>query len=222
VNQQYQYGASTTMSPGALIVVLLVSLAFSVFLIATMWRVFTKAGQPGWAAIVPFYNTVVLLRIVGRPWWWLLLMFIPFVNIVLLFIVYIDLAKSFGKGTGFGVLTVFFPYVCLPILAFGDARYVGPAGSGGQPPYPGQQYPGGPYQQQYPGQQYPGQQYPGQQYPGQQYGGQQYGGQQQTPPQGQQYPGQQPGGYPYGTPPQGQPQQYPGQQYPGQQYPPQQ
>ncbi|MFD2422467.1 DUF5684 domain-containing protein [Amycolatopsis pigmentata] len=209
MNQQYQYGASTTISPGALIVVLLVSLAVSVFLIATMWRVFTKAGQPGWAAIVPFYNTVVLLRVVGRPWWWLLLMFIPFVNIVLLFIVYVDLAKSFGKGTGFGVLTVFFPYICLPILAFGDARYVGPAGSGGQPQYPGQPpYPG---QQQYPPQQYPGGPYQ------QQYPGQQYGGQQQYPPQGQQYPGQRPGGYPYGTP-----QQYPGQQYPGQQYPPQQ
>lgn len=210
VTEQYQYQANTQISPGGLIAVLLVSLAFTVFLIAAMWRVFTKAGQPGWAAIVPFYNTIVLLRIVGRPWWWLLLMFIPLVNLVLLFIVYIDLAKSFGKGTGFGVLTVFFSYICIPILAWGDARYVGPAGSGGgQPPYPGQPQPSGPYQQQYPGHQYPGQQYPGQA----------YGAPQQYPPQGQQYPGQQ---NPYGMPPQYPGQQYPGQQNPGQQYPGQQ
>lgn len=218
MNQQYQYGGSAQISPGALIAVLLVGLAVAVLLIAAMWRVFTKAGQPGWAAIVPFYNTIVLLRVVGRPWWWLLLMFIPLVNVILAIIVYLDLAKSFGKGTGFGVATIFFSYICIPILAFGDARYVGPAGAGnGTHAYPGQQYPpqqypGGPYQQQYPGQQYPGQQYPGQQYPGQ-------AG--QYPQQGQQYPGQQPGGYPYGTPPQYPGQQGPGQQYPGQQYPPQ-
>ncbi|WP_210718295.1 DUF5684 domain-containing protein [Amycolatopsis acididurans] len=201
---QYQYQANVQLGAGFVIAIALISLAFGVLMIAAMWRVFSKAGQPGWAAIIPIYNTIVLLRVVGRPWWWVLLMLIPFVNIVLLFIVYIDLAKSFGQGTGFGVLTVFFPYICVPILGFGSARYVGPAG--GQPPYPGGPYQGGPYQQQYPGQpgQYPAQ--PGQQPYGQpgQYPGQQY------PPPGQ-YPGQQPGGNPYGAPP----------QYPGQQYPPQ-
>jgi hypothetical protein len=199
---EYQYGAEAQFSAGAAIGIALVSLAIAVLLIAALWRVFSKAGQPGWAAIVPIYNTIVLLRIAGRPWWWLLLMLIPLVNVVLLFIVYIDLARSFGKGTGFGVLTVFFSYICIPILGFGNARYVGPAGAGGgQPPYPGQQYPGAAYQQPYGGQPYPGQQ----QYPGQQY-----------PPPGQQYQGQQPGAAPYAPPP-----QYPQQQYPGQQYPPQ-
>ncbi|HVW41195.1 MAG TPA: DUF5684 domain-containing protein [Amycolatopsis sp.] len=206
---QYQYQANVQLSAGAVIAIVLIGLAFAVLMIAAMWKVFTKAGQPGWAAIVPIYNTIVLLRIAGKPWWWVLLMLIPLVDIVLLFIVYIDLAKSFGQGTGFGVLMVFFPYVCVPILGFGSARYLGPAGAGGgQPPYQG-----GPYQQQYPGQQPYGQQ----QYPGQ-YGGQQY------PPPGQ-YPGQpypQAGQYP--GPYQGQqyppPGQYPGQQYPGQQYPP--
>ncbi|PXY30891.1 DUF5684 domain-containing protein [Prauserella muralis] len=220
--QQYEYEVSAELSTGALIAIIVVSLAITVFMIAAMWRLFTKAGQPGWAAIVPIYNTIVLLRIVGRPWWWLLLMLIPLVNFIILIIVYIDLARSFGKGTGFGVLMVFFSYVCIPILAFGSARYVGPAGGDGggqprvpEPPYPPQQYPGGPYQQQYPGQPYPGQPYPqGQQYPQGQYPqgqypqGQQYPGQGYPPPQ---YPGQQP--YP-GQP---QPGQYPGQQYPGQQ-----
>ena len=207
MNTQYQYETSVQIGAGALIVILLISLAVSVLMIAAMWRLFSKAGQPGWASIIPIYNGVVLLRIAGKPWWWLLLMLIPFVNFVLMFIVYIDLAKSFGQSTGFGVLTVFFPYICLPILGFGSSRYVGPAG-GGQ--YPGQQYPGGPYQQQYPGQQpYPGQQY-GQPYPGQQAYGQQYPAPGQYPQQAP-YPGQQPGN-PYGTPPQ--------QPY-GQQYPPQ-
>ncbi|GAB3574253.1 hypothetical protein GCM10027445_34780 [Amycolatopsis endophytica] len=138
---------SGQLSAGAGIGFSFVGLALAVLMIAAMWRVFGKAGQPGWAAIIPIYNTVVLLRIVGRPWWWILLMLIPLGNIVLVVIVYLDLAKSFSKGTGFGVLTIFFSYVCIPILGFGGARYVGPAGAGGgRPPYPGQPYPG----QQYP------------------------------------------------------------------------
>ncbi|GAA3788272.1 DUF5684 domain-containing protein [Amycolatopsis tucumanensis] len=209
------------LSIGAAIGVSLGSLAFAVLMVAAIWRVFSKAGQPGWAAIVPIYNTIVLLRVAGRPWWWILLMLIPLVNVVLLFIVYIDLARSFGRGTGFGVLMVFFPFIFLPILGFGSARYLGPAG--GQPhpggPQPGgprgpQAYPGQPYPgQQSPGQQYPGaagpypgqQQYPGQPHPGQQYSGPQHPGQQHS---GQQYPGQQHPGQPY-----------PGPQYPGQQPP---
>lgn len=78
--------------------VTLVGLAVGVLVIAGMWGVFSKAGQPGWAPIIPFYNTIVLLRVVGKPWWWLLLVFIPVVNIVVGVIVGVDLAKSFGKG----------------------------------------------------------------------------------------------------------------------------
>lgn len=118
--------------------VTLVSLAVSVLVIAGMWGVSSKAGQPGWAAIIPFYSTIVLLRVVGKPWWWLLLMFIPVVNIVVGVIVCVDLAKSFGKGAGFGILTFLFSIVCIPTLGFGSAQYVGP---GGQPSYPGQPYP---------------------------------------------------------------------------------
>ncbi|MFD0200493.1 MULTISPECIES: DUF5684 domain-containing protein [Saccharothrix] len=106
----------------------LIALAVGIFVIATMWKVFTKAGKPGWAAIVPFYNFYVQLKIVGRPGWWLILLLIPFVNIVISLIIAIDLAKSFGKGSGFGVVGLWlFGFIGYPILAFGSATYRGPA-----------------------------------------------------------------------------------------------
>ncbi len=105
----------------------LLGLVFGILLIAAMWRIFTKAGRPGWVALIPIYNTIVLLEIVGRPWWWLLLMLIPFVNFVVAFIIYNDLAKSFGKGIGFMLGLVFLSFIFFPILGFGNARYLGPA-----------------------------------------------------------------------------------------------
>ena len=107
---------------------LVLPLAFTALLLAAMWRVFTKAGQPGWASLIPFYNLVVLLNIIGRPVWWILLMFIPLVNFVISIILYIDLAKSFGKGVGFAMGLLFLSPIFFPILAFGNAEYVGPAG----------------------------------------------------------------------------------------------
>src|SRR6202166_1635632 len=81
----------------------LFALALAIVLIAALWKVFTKAGQPGWAAIVPIYNLVVLLNIVGKPLWWIILFMIPIANIYAVFSVAIALAKSFGKSTGFGI-----------------------------------------------------------------------------------------------------------------------
>jgi hypothetical protein len=98
-----------------------------VVMIVSLWKVFTKAGQPGWAAIVPIYNIVVLLQIVGRPMWWLVLCLIPLVNLVAAIILAIDLAKSFGKGAGFGLGLIFLGFIFYPILGFGSARYSGPA-----------------------------------------------------------------------------------------------
>ena len=97
------------------------------FVIAGVWKVFEKAGQPGWASIIPIYNVIVLLQIVGRPIWWILLCLIPIVNIVVIFIVYIDLAKSFGKDVGFGIGLALLGAIFYPILGFGDAEYQGPA-----------------------------------------------------------------------------------------------
>jgi hypothetical protein len=103
----------------------LIMLGITVFIVAAMWKVFSKADKPGWAAIVPIYNVIVLLQIAGRPMWWLLLMFIPFVNIVVALVVAIDLAKAYGKGTGFGFGLFFLGFVFYPILGFGDAEYIG-------------------------------------------------------------------------------------------------
>jgi len=99
-------------------------------MIASVWKVFVKAGQPGWAAIIPIYNTLIQLRIVARPWWWILLLLVPIVNIVILFMMSIELAKRFGKGTGFGVGLVFLSFIFYPILGFGSAQYLGPGGRG--------------------------------------------------------------------------------------------
>jgi len=107
----------------------LVYLAVVVFMVASIWRVFTKAGQPGWACLVPIYNLIVILQIVGRPLWWIVLMLIPIVNFVVMIVIAIDLAKSFGKTAGFGIGLILLGVVFYPILGFGDAKYVGPAAS---------------------------------------------------------------------------------------------
>ncbi len=112
-------------------------IAFIAFYLYCMWRIFVKAGKPGWAAIIPIYNIVMELEIIGRPWWWVLLMFVPLVNVVIAIIVLFDLAKVFGKGTGFGFGLLFLSFIFIPILAFGDARYLGPiAGQTYQAPPP--------------------------------------------------------------------------------------
>jgi len=105
----------------------IVGLLIALFLIVAMWKVFTKAGQPGWASIIPIYNLYVWCKIVGRPWWWILLMLIPFVNFIILIILCIDMAKSFGKGAGFGIGLAFLGIIFWPILDFGSAQYQGPA-----------------------------------------------------------------------------------------------
>lgn len=103
-------------------------LAVVALIIASMWTIFTKAGQPGWAAIIPIYNMIVLLKIVGKPTWWILLFLIPIVNYVFIIWTYNMLSKSFGKEEGFTVGMVILGIVFFPILAFGDAKYLGPFG----------------------------------------------------------------------------------------------
>jgi len=102
-------------------------IAFVVVWIAAMWQVFAKADQPGWAAIIPIYNVYIWCKIVGRPGWWVVLLFIPFVNIVIDAILSIDLAKSFGKGAGFGIGVWLLPFIFILILGFGSAKYAGPS-----------------------------------------------------------------------------------------------
>lgn len=125
-------------SAAAVLFAVLFGLAVSVIMLAAMWSIFAKAGEPGWAAIIPIYNIVVLLKIVGRPAWWILLYLIPLVNFVVAILLYDGLSKSFGKGTGFTLGLIFFGPIFILILAFGSARYVGPAagGVGGYRPLP--------------------------------------------------------------------------------------
>jgi hypothetical protein len=96
---------------------------FAVVMIAAMWKVFTKAGKPGWAAIVPIYNIIVLLAIAGKPTWWIILFFIPIVSLVMAILTYVALAERFGKGGGFAVGLVFLSPIFFPILGFGSAQY---------------------------------------------------------------------------------------------------
>ena len=92
-----------------------------------LWKVFVKAGKPGWGAIVPIYNIILICEITGRPIWWFVLLLIPVVNIVVLIMLFIDLAKSFGKTAGYGIGLAFLPFIFFPMLGFGSAQYQGPA-----------------------------------------------------------------------------------------------
>lgn len=97
----------------------------SILIIISMWKIFKKAGKQGWESIVPIYNVIVMLEISGLPMWYVVLYIIPFANIYAMFKTYIELAKKFGKGIGFGVLTVFVPIVGFPVLAFSKCNYEG-------------------------------------------------------------------------------------------------
>lgn len=111
---------------GAMMICFVYLAIFLVF-VAGLWKMFTKAGQPGWAAIVPIYNLVVLLQIVGRPIWWVILLLIPVVNIVISIILWLDTAKSYGRGIGTALGLIFLTPIFVCILGFGSAQYVGPA-----------------------------------------------------------------------------------------------
>jgi len=100
-------------------------LVIGIFYIFCLWRIFTKAGKPGWAAIIPIYNTIVLLNIGGLSGWFVLLGLVPLVNIILAIIIYWNLGKAFGKGVGFQVGLIILSFIFIPILAFDSSRYVG-------------------------------------------------------------------------------------------------
>ena len=124
-------------SGGVTAILVLVYIVVIVFEIAALWKVFVKAGQPGWAAIIPIYNLYILLKIIGRPGWWILLFLlgiIPFVGwiavLVIGIIIAIDLAKSFAKSSGFAVGLFLLNFIFIPILGFGESQYVGPAAAG--------------------------------------------------------------------------------------------
>lgn len=101
-------------------------LTVTVFLFFCQWKIFVKAGKPGWAAIVPIYNFIIMLKIAGKPWWYIFLLFVPLAGILISFVMLIDFGRAFGKKTEFGMGLIFLPFIFIPILAFGDAQYIGP------------------------------------------------------------------------------------------------
>lgn len=100
--------------------------AIVLLVVIGMWKMFEKAGQPGWGAIIPIFNTYLLCKVAGRPGWWVVLMLIPVVSLIIYIIVMLDVAKAFGKGAGFAVGLILLGFVFIPILGFSDAQYQGP------------------------------------------------------------------------------------------------
>jgi hypothetical protein len=126
-----QNDAANTAVGGGLLafggVMMIVCLVIAVVFLIGLWKVFEKAGQPGWACLIPFYSAYVLLKIAGRPGWWLILLLIPLLNIVIWLLVAIDIAKVFGQSTVFGVVLIFLlGGIGFLVLGFGNYRYVGP------------------------------------------------------------------------------------------------
>jgi uncharacterized membrane protein YhaH (DUF805 family) len=102
----------------------LITIAAVLLSIVAFWRVFEKAGRPGWASIIPLYNIYILLKVAKRPGWWVILYFIPVVNLITSIVVAIDCAKAFGKSKAFGFFGLWlFSIIGFMILGFGDAKY---------------------------------------------------------------------------------------------------
>lgn len=114
-----QAGHGTANSDVALLYLLAILLS-----LAGVAQTFAKAGMPRWGAFVPVYNLVLMLQVAQRPAWWLILFLIPGVNVIAAIVVSVDIAKVFGKGTGFGCGLAFIGFVFYPILGFGDAVYL--------------------------------------------------------------------------------------------------
>lgn len=127
------YGDSAGLLAGLGAAFIFIYLLLIAFMVIVGWKINTKADKPGWACIVPFYNVIIQLEIIGKPAWWILMFFIPGANIVFAIMMTNLLAKSFGKDVGYTLGLIFLPIIFYPILAFGNAKYQGPAGA---PPAP--------------------------------------------------------------------------------------
>ncbi len=121
--QQLANSAAMGLMAGIGLGVVMVLLAIGVFMVVCHWKIYTKAGQPGWACLIPIYNFIILLRIVNKPWWWFFLVCIPIVNIVILIMIIHRLSLSFGKGAGFTLGLLFFNVIFFAILAFDNSTY---------------------------------------------------------------------------------------------------
>lgn len=110
-------------SAGLLFFILYASIA--ILYVVAAWRIFEKAGKTGFLALIPILNTLIILNIAGKPMWWFILLFIPFVNVVVIILVANAIAERFGYGMGFTIGLLFLPVIFILILAFGDSEYIG-------------------------------------------------------------------------------------------------
>jgi hypothetical protein len=108
-----------------------VFLVIGIVCLIGMWKVFDKAGQPGWAVLIPIYNIIVLLRVAGLPWYWVftpLVAIIPILGLIayLAWIVWVHhrISTRFGQGIGFTIGLTFLGPIFWLILGFGSAKYV--------------------------------------------------------------------------------------------------
>ena len=111
-----------------LISIFIFAFTIGLIVIVATWKVFEKAGQPGWAAIIPIYNIYIMTKIGGKPGYWVLLMLIPLLNFIFVVWLYNMISKSFGKDEGFTIGLLLLGFIFWPILGFGNATYLGPYG----------------------------------------------------------------------------------------------
>jgi hypothetical protein len=110
----------------AFLILFIVVVALIIFYVAAFWRILEKAGVPGWGAIIPIYNIYLWCKVVGRPGWWVVLLFVPVVSVIVMLILSLDLSKAFAKTTGFGIGLWLLSFIFVPILGYGTSTYIGP------------------------------------------------------------------------------------------------
>lgn len=118
-----QQGGGSDGAAAAGLFFLLFNLLVVIASVAGLWKVFVKANKPGWAALVPIYNLFVLAEVGGKPAWWAILLLIPLVNLIVLLLIFMGIARNFGKSELYGIGLLFLGFIFFPLLGFGSARY---------------------------------------------------------------------------------------------------
>jgi len=113
------------MMPMFMIFIIFFTINVMMIRYVALWFVFKKAGENGWASIIPVYNILIAIKIAGKPWWYILLLLIPIVNIIIGIMILHGISKSFGRGGWFTVGLIFLRVIFLAILGFGAAQYIG-------------------------------------------------------------------------------------------------